>query len=102
MESSWMIEQQGKSEGGKEPPSRSINQIFELFQSSKICLSGAKRLFRHAEGIRTPQISNAKLIYRSHLNVTAYKFGLHLFRQDGKDRAAEGISSSQTRKNFYS
>ena len=49
MESSWMIEQQGKSEGGKEPPSRSINQIFELFQSSKICLSGAKRLFRHAE-----------------------------------------------------
>ena len=49
MESSWMIEQQGKREGGKEPPSRSINQIFELFQSSKICLSGAKRLFRHAE-----------------------------------------------------
>ena len=44
-----MTEQQGKSEGGKEPPSRSINQIFELFQSSKICLSGAKRLFRHAE-----------------------------------------------------
>ena len=31
MESSWMIEQQEKSEGGKEPPSRSINQIFELF-----------------------------------------------------------------------
>ena len=44
-----MTEQQGKSEGGKEPPSRSINQFFELFQSSKNCLSGAKRLFRHAE-----------------------------------------------------
>ena len=41
-----MIEQQGKSEGGKEPPSRSINQIFELFQSSKICLSGASSAFR--------------------------------------------------------
>jgi len=25
------IEQQGKSEGGKEPPSRSINLFFELF-----------------------------------------------------------------------
>ena len=45
-----MTEQQGKSEGGKEPPSRSINQFFELFQSSKNCLSGAKRLFRHAGG----------------------------------------------------
>ena len=49
MRNSWMTEQQGKSEGGKEPPSRSINQFFELFQSSKNCLSGAKRLFRHAE-----------------------------------------------------
>ena len=27
---SWETEQQGKSEGGKEPPSRSINQFFEL------------------------------------------------------------------------
>jgi hypothetical protein len=48
MGSSRMTEQLGKSEGGKEPPSRSINQFFELFQSSKNCLSGAKRLFRHA------------------------------------------------------
>ena len=40
-----MTEQQGKSEGGKEPPSRSINQIFEFFQSSKICLSVSKSLF---------------------------------------------------------
>ena len=30
MKSSWMIEQQGKSEGGKEPPSRSINQFFKV------------------------------------------------------------------------
>ena len=30
MRNSWMTEQQGKSEGGKEPPSRSINQFFEL------------------------------------------------------------------------
>ena len=51
MKSSWTTEQQGKSEGGKEPPSRSISQFFELFLSSKNCLSGAKRLFRHAEAL---------------------------------------------------
>jgi hypothetical protein len=48
MKSSWMTEQQGKSEGGKKPPSRSINQFFELCKSSKNCRSGAKILFRHA------------------------------------------------------
>ena len=48
---SWNTEQQGKSEGGKEPPSRSINQFSELFQSSENCLSGAKRLFRHADAL---------------------------------------------------
>ena len=53
---SWNTEQQGKSEGGKEPPSRSINQFFELFQSSKNCLSGAKRLFRHAEKPRSARL----------------------------------------------
>ena len=42
MKRSRMTEQQGKREGGKEPPSRSIN-----------CLSGAKRLFRHAETPRS-------------------------------------------------
>ena len=59
MNGSWMIEQQGKSEGGKEPPSRSINQFFELFQSSKNCLSGAKRLFRSAEARHLPRLTFA-------------------------------------------
>ena len=55
MKSNRTTEQLGKSEGGKEPPSRSINQFFELFQSSKNCLSGAKRLFRHAGCLRKAQ-----------------------------------------------
>ena len=36
MKRSRMTEQQGKSEGGKEPPSRSIKQLFKLFKFEKL------------------------------------------------------------------
>ena len=49
MKSSFVTEQQEKSEGGKKPPSRSIKRFSELFEVQKTGLSGAKRLFRHAD-----------------------------------------------------
>ena len=40
-----VTEQRGKSEGGKEPPSRSIKQFFELFEVQKTGFRAAKNLF---------------------------------------------------------
>ena len=36
MKCSFATESQGKSEGGKEPPSRSIKQLFKLFKFEKL------------------------------------------------------------------
>ena len=49
MKCSFATESQGKREGGKEPPSRSIKQFFKLIKFEKLDGSGVKRLFRHAE-----------------------------------------------------
>ena len=40
-----MIEQQGKSEGGKEPPSRSIKQFFKLYKFEKLGRQRGEKTF---------------------------------------------------------
>ena len=44
------IEQRGMGAGGKGPPARSIRSFLQLIEVAKTGDSGAKILFRHAEG----------------------------------------------------
>ncbi|MDD6543538.1 MAG: hypothetical protein PUF20_04055, partial [Clostridiales bacterium] len=45
MNGSWMIEQQGKSEGGKEPPSRSITSFSNFEKVRKTASAWRKDFF---------------------------------------------------------
>ena len=49
-EKSSATEQRGMGAGGPKPPARSIQQIFKLQKFENLPLSGAQKLFRHAEG----------------------------------------------------